>query len=421
MPGSVWDSWHWGCHSISFSGRKIANNLKGESEMKDLSYIINHLGEERGEYLNAVTPPIFQTSNFAFRNVQELKNAIADEKNSYIYSRGNNPTINILCKKLAALEDTDEALAFASGMAAISSALLSFVKSGDHIVSVRNNYSWVNMLMTSFLPRFGVETTFVDGRDPENFRKAIIKNTKVFYLESPNSMTFELQDIEAVSAIAHENGVATIIDNSYSSPLTQSPSKLGADIILHSASKYLGGHSDIVAGIACGSKKYIARIFNNEYLGLGGIISPFNAWLLLRGLRTLPARIDRISATTVKVIEYLENHPLIDEVLYPLSKTHPQYELAVRQMLKPSGLFSVRLKTDETEKAELFVNSLKQFIIGVSWGGHESLVFPAMSFDQQRTKEGYSGNLIRFYVGLDEPDSLISDLEQAFGMIRRKF
>ena len=156
-----------------------------------------------------------------------------------------------------------------------------------------------------------METTFVDGRNPANFKKAINSNTKVFYLESPNSMTFELQDIEAVSEIAHKNGITTLIDNSYSSPLTQSPSGLGADIILHSASKYLGGHSDIVAGIVCGSKENINRIFNNEYLGLGGIISPFNAWLMLRGLRTLPARIDRISATTMRVIEYLENHPLL--------------------------------------------------------------------------------------------------------------
>ncbi len=195
--------------------------------MKDISFIINHLGEERENYSNAITPPIFQTSNFAFRNVDELKKAIADEKHSHIYSRGNNPTVDILCKKVAALEDTDEALAFASGMAAISSAIISFVKSGDHIVSVRNNYSWANMIMTSFLPRFGVETTFVDGRDPQNFRKAIRKNTKIIYLESPNSLTFELQDIEAITGIAKSAGITTLIDNSYSSPLTQSPAALG--------------------------------------------------------------------------------------------------------------------------------------------------------------------------------------------------
>jgi cystathionine beta-lyase/cystathionine gamma-synthase len=385
--------------------------------MKDISYIINHLGEEREKYFNAITPPVFQTSNFAFRNVAELKDAIASEKESYIYSRGNNPTTDILCKKLAALEDTEEALAFASGMAAISSAVISFVGSGDHIVSVRNNYSWANILMTRFLPRFGVETTFVDGRDADNFRKAIRKNTKLFYLESPNSLTFELQDIEAVAKIARTNGIITLIDNSYSSPLTQSPASMGIDIILHSASKYIGGHSDIVAGIVCASSVNITRIFNNEYLGLGGIISPFNAWLMLRGLRTLPARIDRISATTTRVVEYLEKHPMVEEVLYPLSPRHPQYELAVKQMLKPTGLLSVNLAIHDTVKTEIFVNSLKQFLIGVSWGGHESLVFPAMSFDNERTKEGYSTNLIRFYIGLDEPESLISDLDQAFKKI----
>lgn len=384
--------------------------------MKDISYIINHLGEERENYFNAITPPLFQTSNFAFRNVEELKNAIADEKNSHIYSRGNNPTVGILCKKVAALEDTEEALAMASGMAAISSALISFLKAGDHIVSVRNNYSWTNMIMTKFLPRFKVETTFVDGKDPDNFKKAIKHNTRIIYLESPNSVTFELQDIEAVASIARERGITTLADNSYSSPLTQSPASMGVDIVLHSASKYLGGHSDIVAGMICGSGENIKRIFNNEYLGLGGIISPFNAWLMLRGLRTLPARIERISGTTVKVLDYLQKHPLVREVLHPFSKTHPQHDLAVKQMIKPTGLFSIRLRTDKS-KAELFVNSLKQFIIGVSWGGHESLVFPAMSFDEGRIKEGYDSNLVRFYVGLDDPDCLIRDLDQAFAMI----
>ena len=385
--------------------------------MKDISFIINQLGEEREQYSNAITPPLFQTSNFAFRNVDELKKAIADEKNSHIYSRGNNPTVDILCKKIAALEDTDEALAFASGMAAISSSILSFVNSGDHIVCVRNNYSWTNMLMTRFLPRFGVETTFVDGRDTENFKKAIRNNTRIIYLESPNSLTFELQDIEAVAAIAKNAGITTLIDNSYATPLTQSPAAMGIDIILHSASKYLGGHSDLVAGMVSGSSENILKIFNNEYMGLGGIISPFNAWLMLRGLRTLQVRVDRISATTTKVLEYLENNPLVADILHPLSKRHPQYNLAVKQMVKPAGLFSIRLSITDMNKIELFVNSLRQFIIGVSWGGHESLVFPALSFDEQRTKDGYSNNLIRFYIGLDEPDSLIGDLEQAFRKI----
>lgn len=381
--------------------------------MKDISFIINQLGEEREKYYNAITPPVFQTSNFAFPDVESLRKSIADEKNNYLYSRGNNPTLDILCKKIAALEDTEEALAFASGMAAISSAIISFVNSGDHIVSVRNNYSWTNMLMTNFLPRFGVETTFVDGKDPENFRKAIKKNTRIIYLESPNSLTFELQDIEAVAGIARQHGITTLIDNSYSSPLNQSPSSMGIDIILHSASKYLGGHSDIVAGIVCGSAENIKRIFNNEYMGLGGIISPFNAWLMLRGLRTLQARMDRIAETTSRVLNYMESDPFYTDILHPLSVRHPQHELAKKQMKKPSGLFSVRIAPKEKEKIEMFINSLRQFIIGVSWGGHESLVFPALAFDDKRTKEGYSNNLIRFYTGLDDADTLIADLRQA--------
>lgn len=386
--------------------------------MKDISYIINHLGEDREKYFNAITPPIFQTSNFAFENVDALRKSIADEKNSYLYSRGNNPTLEILCRKIAALEDTEEALAFSSGMAAISAAVLSFVSSGDHIVCVRNNYSWTNTLMTKFLPRFGVETTFVDGRDPENFRKAIKSNTRIFYLESPNSLTFELQDIEAVAAIARQRGIISIIDNSYSSPLNQSPAVMGIDIILHSASKYLGGHSDIVAGIICASSENINRIFNNEYMGLGGIISPFNAWLMLRGLRTLQARMDRIAVTTSMVLDFLESDPMVTDILHPLSKRHPQHHLALKQMVKPSGLFSIRLSVTEKNKIELFVNSLRHFIIGVSWGGHESLVFPALSFDDKRTREGYSNNLIRFYVGLDDADCLIEDIRQAFEKIR---
>lgn len=385
--------------------------------MKDISYIINQLGEDREKYFNAMVPPIFQTSNFAFPDVESLRASLADEKNSYLYSRGSNPTVDILCKKLAALEETEESLVFGSGMAAISAAVIAFVKSGDHILSVMNNYSWSHWLMTKFLPRFGIETTFVDGRDPGNFRNAIRHNTRIIYLESPNSLTFDLQDIESIASIAKQAGITTLIDNSYSSPLNQSPASLGADVILHSASKYLGGHSDIVAGVVCGSTEHLSRMFSNEYQGLGGIISPFNAWLMIRGLRTLQARMDRIASTTRTVLRFLENEPLVSEVLHPLSEKHPQHSLALKQMINHSGLFSIRLAINEKKRIENFVNSLRQFIIGVSWGGHESLVFPAIAFDEERTKEGYSNNLVRLYVGLDEPESLIADLKRAFQMI----
>ena len=383
----------------------------------DISYILNQLGEERGKYCNSVSPPIIQTSNFCYDSIDEFRNAINNEKDNLIYSRGNNPTVNILQKKLAALENTEESLVFGSGMAAISAAVLSQVKSGDHIVSVGNPYSWTNTLYNDYLPKFDIECTMIDGKDPANFENAIKKNTKLFYLESPNSWTFELQDLEKVAVIAKKHKIITAVDNSYASPIAQSPSEFGIDIILHSASKYLGGHSDIVAGVLCSSKKIIEQIFYKEYCTLGGGISPFNAWLMIRGLRTLPIRIEKIGRTTREIIKYLENHSEVEKVLYPLSKVSQQYELAKKQLSQDMGLFSVYLKNHDRDKIELFCNSLKMFLLAVSWGGHESLIFPACVINQRKDDTRFPDNLIRFYIGLDEPESLIKDLEAAFKLI----
>ncbi|MFC2096711.1 aminotransferase class V-fold PLP-dependent enzyme [Bacteroidota bacterium] len=383
----------------------------------DLSYIINQLGEERENYFNAVSPPIIQSSNFAYKSVKEFRKAIDNEKSNLIYSRGNNPTVNILQKKLAALEKTEEALVFGSGIAAISAAVLSQVKAGDHIISVKNPYSWTNTLFLDYLPGYNIECSMIDGTNPDNFENAIKENTKLIYLESPNSWTFELQDFEKVTAIAKKHNIITAVDNSYSSPLVQSPADYGIDIILHSASKYIGGHSDIVAGVLCSSKKIIEKIFYNEYLNLGGGISPFNAWLMIRGLRTLPIRLEKISDTTKKIINFLENHPKVEKLLYPFSKNFPQYELVKKQVKKEMGLFSLYLKTSNINEIEKFCNSLKIFLMAVSWGGHESLIFPACVINQRKNDTRFPNNLIRMYIGLDEPESLIKDLESAFKSI----
>ncbi|MFC2128445.1 trans-sulfuration enzyme family protein, partial [Bacteroidota bacterium] len=251
----------------------------------------------------------------------------------------------------------------------------------------------------------------------DNFENAIKENTKLIYLESPNSWTFELQDFEKVTAIAKKHNIITAVDNSYSSPLVQSPADYGIDIILHSASKYIGGHSDIVAGVLCSSKKIIEKIFYNEYLNLGGGISPFNAWLMIRGLRTLPIRLEKISDTTKKIINFLENHPKVEKLLYPFSKNFPQYELVKKQVKKEMGLFSLYLKTSNINEIEKFCNSLKIFLMAVSWGGHESLIFPACVINQRKNDTRFPNNLIRMYIGLDEPESLIKDLESAFKSI----
>jgi cystathionine beta-lyase/cystathionine gamma-synthase len=384
----------------------------------DLSYIINLLGEENWGEVNPVAPPIYQTSNFYFRTVEDFRKAITSEQENWIYSRGNNPTVNLLCQKLAALEGAEDALAFGSGMAAISSAILANVKSGDHIVCVRNPYSWTDTLMNSnILPKFNVGVTMVDGTRTENIIAAVKANTSVIYLESPNSWTFEMQDLEAVAAFARDKGLVTIIDNSYSTPLFQQPIRHGIDIVVHTASKYLGGHSDVVAGVCCSSHTLISKIFKNEFLTLGGIISPFNAWLMLRGLRTLPVRLERISNSTHLILEFLKNHPCIDRIYYPFLKDHPQSGLAEKQMQKGSGLFTIKTRTEDTVAIENFCNALSYWRMAVSWGGYESLVIPSCTFVRPGLYTALPANLIRFSVGLEEPEALIADLDRCLSLL----
>ncbi|HSI90042.1 MAG TPA: PLP-dependent aspartate aminotransferase family protein [Adhaeribacter sp.] len=381
----------------------------------DLSYILNELGEDRELYFNAVAPPIIQTSNFSCKTVNDLRNALVNEHEVDFYTRGNNPTTDLLEKKMAALEGAEHALAFGSGIAAVSAAVLSQVAAGDHIVCVAKPYSWTNTLMKKFLPRFGVEITFVDGREAANYEKAIKPNTKVFYLESPNSFTFELQDIAAVTAIAKARNIVTIIDNSYATPLFQQPIKLGVDIVVHAATKYIGGHSDTMGGVICSTKAIIDQIFHAEFMTLGGIISPFNSWLLLRGLRTLPVRMERIAATTRTVVNYLVQHPQVQKVFFPFLETDPQHELAKRQMRNNSGQFTIQLKSENLTEIDRFCDNLQHFLMAASWGGHESLIYPtAASYNTGHYKSDLPPNLIRFYIGLEDPEYLIKDLEQAF-------
>lgn len=381
----------------------------------DLSYILNELGEEREQYFNAVAPPIIQTSNFTFKNVSEFRIALADEYEAILYSRGNNPTVDILRKKLAALDGAEDALVFGSGIAAIAVPILALLKQGDHIVSVARPYSWTIKLFERLLPKFGITTTFVDGTQTENFNTAIQPNTRLLYLESPNTFTYELQDLNAIATLAKSKNILTMIDNSYCSPINQQPYKMGIDLVAQSATKFIGGHSDVVAGVVTGSKSLIKKIFDAEFLNIGGNISPMNAWLLIRGLRTLPLRLQRVCDSTKVIVNFLANHPRVERVLFPFHPSFPQYDLAKKQMLDAGGLFSIVLKAKSLEEVERFCNSLKHFFLAVSWGGHESLVipaivgFPATDFDASNPNH----RLIRLYVGLEDPNYLIADLRQA--------
>jgi cystathionine beta-lyase/cystathionine gamma-synthase len=382
----------------------------------DISYIINELAEDREQYFNAIAPPIIQTSNFLFRTVDDLRYAFIDEYSTHLYSRGRNPTVDILRKKLAALDGAEDCLVFNTGAAATFAAVLANVKSGDHIVCVDKPYTWTQKLCNEILPRFGIITTYVDGTNIENFERAVLPNTTVIYLESPNSWDYKLQDLKAVAALAKAENIITIIDNSYCTPLYQKPIEMGIDIAMQTATKYISGHSDTLGGVISGSKQMIEKIFNSEYMNIGSGIQPFNAWLLLRGLRTLPARLDRITLSTQKVLAYLKQHIKVEHVIFPFDEDFGQLELAKQQMKNVCGLLTFIIKADNIMQIENFCNSLKHIYMAVSWGGHESLIIPKCSGIKRESFIAASKEhrMMRLYVGLEEPEYLIKDLEQAF-------
>ena len=382
----------------------------------DLSYIINELAEDRQQYFNAVSPPIVQSSNFAFDKVEDLRNAFADEYAGYLYSRGLNPTVEILRKKLAALDNAEDCLVFNSGAAAIFASVLANVKQGDHIVSVEKPYTWAQKVFNDILPRFGVTTTYIDGRDIENFERAILPNSRLIYLESPNSWSYALQDLAAVAELAKAENIVTIIDNSYCSPIYQKPIDFGIDLVLQSATKYISGHSDTVAGVLCGTRKMMERIFNTEFNAIGSGISPFNAWLLIRGLRTLPMRLAHITQSTRRVVTYLKSHPKVEAVIFPFDEDFTQYELAKTQMTGACGLLTFIIKASTINEIESFCERLKHILMAVSWGGHESLVIPKCAGIRRAAfnPDNKEHRMLRLYVGLEDPEYLVADLEQAF-------
>jgi cystathionine beta-lyase/cystathionine gamma-synthase len=385
----------------------------------DLSYILTEFAEERENYFNAVSPPIMQTSNFTFKKVGDMRKAFEDEMGGYLYSRGLNPTVEILRKKLAALDGAEDCLVFNSGAAAIFAGVLANVKGGDHIVSVRNPYTWARKMFDVVLPRFGVTTTYIDGREMRNLEEALQPNTSFIYLESPNSWDYALQDLKAVAQLAKSRKIITMVDNSYCTPLYQRPIDFGIDLAMQTATKYISGHSDTLGGVLSGSHQMIKKIFDSEYLNIGSGIQPFNAWLLIRGLRTLPARFERITRTTYEVIAFLRQHPKIGKIIFPFDESFDQYELAKDQMRGSCGLFTFTIKNGTCESITRFCESLKHILMAVSWGGHESLVIPKCSginpedFDPGNIEHQY----IRMYVGLEDASYLVADLNQALNMV----
>ena len=381
--------------------------------------ITSHYGEEYDKYYNAIVPPIFMNSLNVFEEIDDYFNAKVHDKHTYVYGRVQNPTVRILEDKVAALEHGVAAFAFGSGMAAATTAVLSVVKTGDNIVCLRNAYGPLKNFVENYCPaHLGTTLTYVKGIEISEFEEAVTDNTSLVILESPSSVVFSLQDIEAVCKIAHAHGAKVYIDNSFCTPIFSTPLDLGVDIVMHTTSKYMGGHSDVIGGILALRDKNLANtIVTNREL-FGGIMGPMEAWLVLRGLRTLSVRVKAHEETAMKVAIYLENHPKVDKVYYPGLKSHPQYDLARKQQKGNTGLMTFEIK-GSTDDAKKVVNSLKVFKIGVSWGGFESLAcMPHMRQDEQSCEWlGGRQNLIRIHCGLEDVDALIADLEQALANI----
>ncbi|GGD98555.1 hypothetical protein GCM10011390_16670 [Aureimonas endophytica] len=362
---------------------------------------------------DAVVPPIAQTSLFTFSSFAEMEETYLGRKVRPTYTRGLNPTVRLFEEKLAALEGAEDAMGFASGMAAISSAVLAFAAPGDRIVAVRHVYPDAYRLFEILLKRMRIEVTYVDGRDEEAVAKAL-PGARLFYMESPTSWVMEAHDVGALAALAKRHGVMTMIDNSWATPVFQRPLALGVDLVIHSASKYLGGHSDVVAGVVAGSKALIREIRAQTYPYLGGKLSPFDAWLLVRGLRTLPLRMKAHEADALAVARWLKDRPEVESVQHPgLANALPP------GLTGTSGLFSFTFR--DGVKVPAFADALRLFKLGVSWGGHESLCVPGQVVLSQNQGPnsghafGISPRSVRLHVGLEGAASLIADLETAIG------
>jgi cystathionine beta-lyase/cystathionine gamma-synthase len=381
---------------------------QGNDLFDPASLIVAH---DEAHAFEAVVPPLVQTSLFTFSSYDEMVSTYRGEKVRPVYTRGLNPTVRMFEEMLAKLEGAEDALGFASGMSAISSTVLSFVSPGDRIVAVRHVYPDAFRLFGTFMQRMNIEVVYVDGRDEAAVEKAM-PGAKLFYMESPTSWVMEAHDVGALAAIAKRHGAVTVIDNSWASPVFQQPISLGVDLVVHSASKYLGGHSDVVSGVVAGSKAMIDRIRAETYPYLGGKMSPFDAWLLIRGLRTLPLRMKAHQASALDIASRLQALDVVEKVCHP----------GLANRLPPglngtSGLFSFIFKEGVDVRA--FADRLKLFKLGVSWGGHESLIVPGEVVLEQKAQPnsahtfGISARSVRLHVGLEGTEALWNDLEPA--------
>lgn len=369
---------------------------------------------------SAVTP-IFQTSTFRFKDAEHGARCFSGEEKGYIYTRIGNPSITELEDAVAALEGGFGSVAVSSGMAAVNTVYLTFLSQGKHLVAHNSLYGPSRGVMETIYPRFGVESTFVDATDVDNVKNAIHPDTALIYLETPANPTMGIMDIEKICKIAHEHNIPVCVDNTFCSPYLQQPLAYGADVVLHSMTKFINGHADIVGGIVIAKEKETYTKLRNIMVNMGFNMDPHQAWLTRRGLKTLALRIEKAQENARKVAEYLENHPKVDWVLYPGLKSHPQYELAQRQMRGPGSMITFSLKGG-IEAGRRMMNNVHLALLAVSLGGIETLIqHPASMTHSKLSKEaresaGITDGLIRLSVGIEEVEDIIADLAHALEM-----
>ncbi|OPA80585.1 cystathionine beta-lyase [Paenibacillus selenitireducens] len=384
------------------------NNTYDNSLLDYQTAVVHDSHDDR--HHGAVAFPIYQNSLFTFPTHDAFDMASSKFLDNHVYTRGNNPSVFELEKRLALLEDGEKARCFASGMAAISAAILSTIQSGDHVICVDEAYGVTKRFLNDYLSNYGIETTFVDGASIENLVSAVRPNTKLIYLESPTSMVFKLQDLKSCAQLAKKIGAITIIDNTWASPCFQNPLQFDIDLVIHSISKYIGGHSDLVGGVVIGSAELIDKLSKNEFLLLGGIMTPHTANQVMRSLRTLPLRMEKLQANGLYVAKYLEQIPFITKVNHPGLPSHEQYSLVHSQMKGLGSLFSFET-TLPYHIVRNWGDKLTYFRIGVSWGGYESLIIVTKQTTDQK-KDSIS--LVRIYIGLENPQILVNDMLNAF-------
>jgi cystathionine beta-lyase/cystathionine gamma-synthase len=358
--------------------------------------------------------PIYQTSTFEVTDNEEQLRATDTD---HFYTRYGNPTNTVAEKTIAALEGTDAALTFASGMGAITTTIMALLKSGDHIVAQRDIYGGASKFLTQWLPKMGIETTFVDTTKYDHHERAVRPNTKLLYLESPTNPTLRVVDLKRVNEIAKERGLLSIIDATFGTPINQHPAEYGIDLIMHSGTKYMSGHSDLICGVMAGRHELLEKIWSSRTT-LGNCMDPHAAWMLVRGLKTLPVRVARHNDNAMRVAQFLSDHAKVRSVNYPFLKSHPQYDVARRQMSGGGGMVSFEVE-GTGEDARRVSEAMRLFTLAPSLGSVESLVsIPVLTSHamvpvEERAKTGVTEQLIRLSVGIENADDLIADLEHA--------